>query len=110
MNGASCKSRSNFIVKAIVLFGLATIAFYVLTEHKAHLLAYSSYIFFLGYILLHFFMCGRHGKHGGHGEQGGCCGHGAGKHKHKGEDKTIQQSTGGYEDTAHPENNQERSR
>lgn len=106
MDGASCKSRNNFIVKAIVLFGLATIAFYVLTEHKAHLLAYSSYIFFLGYILLHFFMCGRHGKHGRHGGQAGHCGHGGEKHKHKGEDKTIQQSTGGYEDIGQHEYSQ----
>lgn len=110
MNGASCKSRNNFIVKAIVLFGLATIAFYVLTEHKAHLLAYSSYIFFLGYILLHFFMCGRHGKHGGHGEQVERCGHGAGKHKHKGEDKRSNRVLARYEDTGHHEHNQERSR
>lgn len=79
MIGASCKSRNNFIVKAIVLFGLATIAFYLLTEHRAHLLAYSSYIFFFAYVLLHFFMCGRHGNHGG---QGGHCGHGGEKHKH----------------------------
>lgn len=110
MNGASCNSKNNFIVKAIVLFGLAAISFYVLTEHKAHLLAYSSYIFFLAYILLHFFMCGRHGSHGGHGEQGGHCGHGAGKHKHKGENKTIQQGSDGYEDTGQYEHNQERFR
>ncbi len=109
MNGASCNLRNNFVVKAIVLFGLATIAFYVLTEHRAHLLAYSSYIFFLAYILLHFFMCGRHGSHGGHGEQGGHCGHGAGKQKHK-EDKMIQQGSGGYEDTGQHEHNPERSR
>lgn len=112
MNGASCNSRNNFIVKAIMLFGLTAIAFYLLTEHKAHLLAYSSYTFFLAYILLHFFMCGRHRKHGGHGEQGeqgAHCGHGAGKHRHKGENKTIQQD-GGYEDTGQHEHNQERSR
>ena len=64
MNGANCNSKNNFMVKAIVLFSLATIAFYLLTEHRAHLLAYSSYILFFGYILLHIFMCGRHGKHG----------------------------------------------
>ena len=60
MNGANCNSKNNFIVKVIVLFSLAIIAFYLLTEHKAHLLAYSSYILFLGFILLHVFMCRRH--------------------------------------------------
>ncbi|MHC1755094.1 MAG: DUF2933 domain-containing protein [Methanosarcina sp.] len=35
-------------------------AFYLLIEHKTHLLVYSSYTFFFAYILLHFFMCRRH--------------------------------------------------
>lgn len=80
MNGANCNSKNNFMVKAIVLFSLATIAFYLLTEHRAHLLAYSSYVLFVGYILLHIFMCGGHGKHGEHGGYGGHCGHGHAEH------------------------------
>ncbi|AKB79500.1 hypothetical protein MSHOH_3017 [Methanosarcina horonobensis HB-1 = JCM 15518] len=96
MNGASCNSRNNFIVKAIVLFGLATIAFYLLIEHKVHLLAYSSYIFFLAYILLHFFMCGRHG---GHGEHGGHSGHGSGKHKLSDTEKGVERDAEVHEYT-----------
>lgn len=110
MNGANCNSKNNLMVKAVALFSLATIAFYLLTEHKAHLLAYSSYILFFGFVLLHIFMCGSHGKHGGHGGHagqegqrghGGCCGgHNHGEHKHGGVEKKDQnaQKTGSYED------------
>ena len=98
MNGTNICLRNKFILRAALLFILATIAFYILTKHRAHLLAYSSYIFFFAYILLHFFMCGRHGKHGGHGEQGGHCGHGDGKHKHGEAEKRIEQGTEGCED------------
>jgi len=31
MNGANCGSKHNFTIKAIALFSLATIAFYLLT-------------------------------------------------------------------------------
>ncbi|MGA9189551.1 MAG: DUF2933 domain-containing protein [Methanosarcina sp.] len=89
MNGANCNSKNNFMVKAIVLFSLATITFYLLTGHRAHLLAYSSYILFFGYILLHIFMCGGHGKHGEHGGYGGHCGHDHGKHNHGEAEKKI---------------------
>ncbi|WP_269848507.1 DUF2933 domain-containing protein [Methanosarcina horonobensis] len=57
MNGTIFSLRNKFIIRAALLFILSTIAFYILTEHRAHLLAYSSYIFFLAYILLHFFSC-----------------------------------------------------
>lgn len=97
MNGADCNQKSNFIIKVVVLFSLVTIAFYLLTEHRAHLLAYSSYILFFGYILLHLFMCGRHGKHG---EHGGHCGHGHGEHKHDESEK--------HEDSNQQEHNQEK--
>ncbi len=54
INGVSCNSKNNFVIKAVVLFGLATIAFYLLTEHRTHLLAYSSYILLLGFVLCMF--------------------------------------------------------
>ena len=78
MNGANPSSKDNFVTKAILFFSLAIIAFYLLTEHRAHLLAYSSYIIFFVFILMHLFMHSGHGEHGGHG---GCGGHGQGKHK-----------------------------
>jgi len=115
MNGASCNSKNNFMVKAVGLFSLVTIAFYLLTEHRAHLLAYSSYILFLGFVLLHFFMCGRHGNHGGRAGQegqggyGGCCGgHNHAGHKHGEEKVQSTQNTGGHNGIDHHENTQER--
>ena len=44
MNGENPSSKDDFITKAIVFFSLTIIAFYLLTEHRTHLLAYSSYI------------------------------------------------------------------
>lgn len=114
MNGANCNSKNNFVVKAVVLFGLATITFYLLTEHRAHLLAYSSYILFLVFVLLHVFICVRHGKHGGHemnGDHRECCGggHDHGRHNHKEtEQKESGQKGGGHENTHQHEHNEER--
>ncbi len=114
MNGANCNLKNDFVVKAVVLFGLATIAFYLLTEHRTHLLAYSSYILLLGFVLLHVFMCGGHRKQGGHenhGDHRGCCrgGHDHGKHNHKEtEQKGSGQKDGGYENTHQYEHNKER--
>ncbi|MDY9928008.1 DUF2933 domain-containing protein [Methanosarcina sp.] len=59
-------SKNSFTTKAIVLFSLVIIAFYLLTEHRAHLLAYSNYIIFLVFVLMHVFMHAGHGGHGGH--------------------------------------------
>lgn len=71
MNGASLSSKDNFIVKAVVFFSLVIIAFYLVTEHRAHLLAYSSYIIFFIFVLMHVFMHAGHGGHGGHGRHRG---------------------------------------
>lgn len=91
MNGANSSSKDKFIVKGVLLFSLATIAFYLLTEHRAHLLTYSSDIIFFVFILMHIFM------HSGHG------GHGHGKHKHKEAEKGIDESAKGHEDTGQHE-------
>lgn len=99
MDGKNVNSNSNFALKATALFSLATIAFYLLTEHKAHLLAYSSYIIFGVFVLMHLFMCGRHGSHGGHGEQGGHCGHGGEKHKHNETEKGTERDAEVHDDT-----------
>jgi hypothetical protein len=115
MNGANLSIKDNFTIKAIALFSLATIAIYLLTQHRAHLLANSSYILLSGFILLHIFMCGGHGKHGAHGKHegneqngghtghGGCCGggHDHGKHKHKESEQKEPQNAGGHESTHH---------
>lgn len=105
MNGANCNSKNNFIVKVIVLFSLAIIAFYLLTEHRAHLLAYSNYIIFFVFILMHVFI---HSGHGGHGEHGGCGEHSHGEHKHGKAEKGIERGTGSHDDTDKHERSQEK--
>ncbi len=63
-------SGYGWIYKVALLFILAIVAFFLIAEHRAHLVAYSGTIFFIIFILLHFFM------HRGHGGHGGCGGHG----------------------------------
>lgn len=107
MNGANPSSKDNFIVKVIALFSLAIIAFYLVTEHRAHLLAYSNYIIFGVFILMHLFMHSGHGGHGGHGGSGGHGGHGQEKHEHD-EKEQKRQSTGEQQDSGQHEHSQEK--
>lgn len=54
-----------FTAANIALCGfLAIAAFYLIAEHRAHLLGWLPWLLILACPLLHFFM---HGKHGGHG-------------------------------------------
>lgn len=107
MNRASPSSRDNLIIKVIAFFSLAIIAFYLVTEHRAHLLAYSSYIIFGVFILMHLFMHSGHGGHGGCG--GGHGGHGQGEHNHKkAEQKGDGQDAGEHEDVHKHEHIQEK--
>ncbi len=46
---------------------LGIIAFFLLTEHRAHLYDALPYLLILACPLMHFFMHGGHGGHGGHG-------------------------------------------
>lgn len=69
------KSRSG-----LVLIGFLAIAgFFLLMEHRAHVIAYLPYIFLLACPLMHLF----HGGHGGHG--GGSGDKGAGPSSSTGE-------------------------
>lgn len=90
MNGVNSSSRDNLIIKVIAFFSLVIIAFYLVTEHRAHLLAYSSYIIFGVFILMHLFMHSGHEGHGGCG--GGHGGHGQEKHEHEGEGEEKEQT------------------
>jgi hypothetical protein len=50
-----------------VLIGfLAIAAFYLVTEHTAHLFGFLPFAFLLACPLMHLFMHGKHGGHGGH--------------------------------------------
>ncbi len=49
----------------VLLLSLGVLAFYLITEHKAHLYGALPYILFGVFILSHLFM---HGGHGGHND------------------------------------------
>jgi uncharacterized membrane protein YgcG len=51
-------------------------AFYLFTEHQAHLYGALPWLFLLACPLLHLFMHGGHGGHGGHSAPGGQGDHG----------------------------------
>lgn len=59
----------------LVLLGFLVIAaFFLVTEHRAHVIPYLSYLpwlLILACPLLHLFMHGGHGGHGGSGDAGG---------------------------------------
>lgn len=61
------EKRSFFASRAnIVLIGFLGLAgFYLLTEHRAHLLGVLPWLLLLTCPLMHFFMHGGHGGHGG---------------------------------------------
>ncbi|HET9491129.1 MAG TPA: DUF2933 domain-containing protein [Methylomirabilota bacterium] len=54
----------------VLLAFLAIAAFFMLTEHRAHVFGVVPYLLLLACPLLHFFMHGRHGGHGGRGGSG----------------------------------------
>lgn len=59
-------SRANIVLIGFLVIG----GFYLITEHRAHLLGWWPLLFLLACPLMHFFMHGGHGGHGGHGESG----------------------------------------
>mgnify|MGYP001615578326 CR=1 FL=1 len=69
------KSSNNvkFKTQWVFMAFLAIAAYFLITEHKAHL---SGYLYYLPYLLLlacpllHMFMHGGHGGHGGNGKHG----------------------------------------
>jgi hypothetical protein len=59
------QSKTTFTIGACLL--LAVAAFFLWTEHRAHLLGALPYLLLLLCPVVHFFMHGRHGSsHGGH--------------------------------------------
>jgi hypothetical protein len=60
--GEEVRSMSSWWV-LLAFLGIA--AFFLLTEHGAHVWGLAPYLLLLACPLLHFFMHGRHGGHGG---------------------------------------------
>lgn len=63
----------------VLLAFLAIAAFFVLTEHRAHVWGVAPYLLLLACPLLHFFMHGRRGSHGDHGRDRSHAGHPEGR-------------------------------
>jgi hypothetical protein len=57
------KSKAGLVAIAFLLIG----AFFLLSEHRAHVFGYLPLLLILACPLLHVFMHGGHGGHGGHG-------------------------------------------
>ena len=57
---------NRFLSPWLVLLGfLAIAAFFLLTEHRAHVFGVVPYLLLLACPIMHFFMHGRHGSHRG---------------------------------------------
>ena len=55
-----------------MLWGFVAVAAYFLwTEHQAHVIQYLPFLMLLACPLMHLFHHGGHGRHGGHGTDGG---------------------------------------
>jgi hypothetical protein len=68
--------RSRYAIGLLVIGSVA--AYFLLTEHLAHVLGALPYLLFLACPLMHVFMHHGHGRHGHHG-QGGAADDGANK-------------------------------
>ena len=64
-SGRWFQSRTGLVLLAF----LAVSAFFLVTEHTAHVFGVLPFLLLLLCPLLHFFMHRRHGKHNGHGEE-----------------------------------------
>jgi hypothetical protein len=74
-------SGSTFRAKWVFIAFVAIAAYFLITEHRAHLSGYLNYLpllLLLACPLLHMFM---HGGHGGHGSRDGHRDHGATKER-----------------------------
>jgi hypothetical protein len=60
------ESRFKWVLIAFFLIA----GYFLITEHRAHVIEYLPLALLLGCLFLHGFMHGGHGKHGGHGERG----------------------------------------
>ena len=58
---------TRYAIGLVVIGGVA--AYFLLTEHLAHVVGVLPYLLLLACPLMHVFMHGRHGGHGGHGHQ-----------------------------------------
>lgn len=58
------ESRFKWVLIAFILIA----GYFLITEHRAHVIEYLPLGLLLGCVFLHMFMHGGHGGHGGHGQ------------------------------------------
>ncbi len=58
-------TRISLPIKIVLFASIGIIAYFLITEHLAHLAGFLPYSFLLIFILMHLFMHGGHGGHGG---------------------------------------------
>lgn len=66
-NSTAWASRAKWVFAAFAIVG----AFFLIAEHRAHVLPFLPWLFLAACPLLHMFMHGGHGRTGGHGGHGG---------------------------------------
>lgn len=58
-------NRLSLPIKIVLFASIGIIAYFLITEHQAHLAGFLPYSFLFIFILMHLFMHGGHGGHGG---------------------------------------------
>lgn len=64
-DGQTTVGRSRWVLIGFLL----VIGYFLITEHRAHVISYLPFLLLLACPLMHLFMHGDHGGHGGHGGQ-----------------------------------------
>ena len=59
------QTRFSLPIKLVMYATIGIIAYFLVTEHRAHLAGFLPYSFLLACVFMHFFMHGGHGGHGG---------------------------------------------
>jgi Protein of unknown function (DUF2933) len=59
------QNRFSLPIKIVMYATIGIIAYFLITEHRAHLAGFLPYSFLFLCVFMHFFMHGGHGGHGG---------------------------------------------
>lgn len=59
------QNRLSLPIKIVLYVSIGIIAYFLITEHQAHLAGFLPYSWLLLFVLIHLFMHGGHGGHGG---------------------------------------------
>ena len=62
-------NRLSLPIKFVLYATIGIIAYFLITEHRAHLAGFLPFSLLFACIFMHIFMHGGHGGHGGHGSR-----------------------------------------